>query len=290
MSFAPNPKLEPAVRAGTRAVPLSAGHRATLRPLHTPAAQPNSEVLQQKWDDTGCLWRLAIRDRAEVTTRFVISSVGGYVNAKAEVDIDGIGDFEGTILRPTPGMTATTPAASESRWSEPARAVRRSPRHSRRMRRISMSINGLRPGCAQDRLRHPAADAAHTPVARRRGLRQCRGTADDGRLHGGADRPSVLPAARLRTGSPAAVARRLLPGAVPVAAADVVHHPPTRRALVPHYGIMAKRPVISSNFLPALNNPTTNLITTPIARITRSGVRTADGVDHRADLLVLATG
>ena len=70
----------------------------------------------------------------------------------------------------------------------------------------------------------------------------------------------------------------------------VVHHPPTRRALVPHYGIMVKRPVISSNFLPALNNPTTNLITTPIARITRSGVRTADGVDHPADLLVLATG
>ena len=70
----------------------------------------------------------------------------------------------------------------------------------------------------------------------------------------------------------------------------VVRDPMTRRALVPSYGIMAKRPVISSAFLSALNDPTTHLITTPIERITRDGVRTVDGVEHPADLLVLATG
>jgi cation diffusion facilitator CzcD-associated flavoprotein CzcO len=69
----------------------------------------------------------------------------------------------------------------------------------------------------------------------------------------------------------------------------VVKDPATRKALAPHYGIMAKRPVISSSFLPALNNPMTHLITTPIERITRTGVRTGDGVDHPAGLLVLAT-
>jgi cation diffusion facilitator CzcD-associated flavoprotein CzcO len=52
---------------------------------------------------------------------------------------------------------------------------------------------------------------------------------------------------------------------------------------------MAKRPVISSSYLPALNNPTTNLITAPIQRITRTGARTADGVERPADLVVLAT-
>ena len=41
-----------------------------------------------------------IRDQEPVTARFVISSVGGYVNAKQAIDIDGIDDFEGTILRP----------------------------------------------------------------------------------------------------------------------------------------------------------------------------------------------
>ncbi|CQD25213.1 monooxygenase [Mycolicibacterium conceptionense] len=60
--------------------------------------------------------------------------------------------------------------------------------------------------------------------------------------------------------------------------------------MVPRYGILAKRPVISSAFLPALNNPGTHLITTPIERITATGVRTTDGVEHPCDLLVLATG
>jgi cation diffusion facilitator CzcD-associated flavoprotein CzcO len=70
----------------------------------------------------------------------------------------------------------------------------------------------------------------------------------------------------------------------------VVKDPQTRRALVPRYGIMAKRPVISSAFLTALNDPTTHLITTPIERVTPGGVRTADGVDHPADLIAVATG
>jgi cation diffusion facilitator CzcD-associated flavoprotein CzcO len=74
-----------------------------------------------------------------------------------------------------------------------------------------------------------------------------------------------------------------LPGVVP--AVNVAG-----RALAPRYGIMAKRPVISSAFLSGLNNPNTHLVTTPIERITRDGVRTVDGRDHPADLLVLATG
>ena len=54
-----------------------------------------------------------------------------------------------------------------------------------------------------------------------------------------------------------------------------VDNPAYRRALVPRIGILAKRPVISSSFFKALNNPNTALITTPIERITRTGVRTS---------------
>lgn len=70
----------------------------------------------------------------------------------------------------------------------------------------------------------------------------------------------------------------------------VVKDPATRRALVPRYGILAKRPVISSAFLSALNRPTTNLITTPIQRITPAGVQTTDGAERAVDLIVAATG
>jgi hypothetical protein len=69
-----------------------------------------------------------------------------------------------------------------------------------------------------------------------------------------------------------------------------VDDPAYRKALVPRIGILAKRPVISSAFFKALNNPNTALITTPIERITRTGVRTTDGVEREADLIVAATG
>ncbi|MUM35059.1 NAD(P)/FAD-dependent oxidoreductase, partial [Mycolicibacterium sp. CBMA 361] len=65
-----------------------------------PHLRANAEVLRQQWDDDAGLWRLTIRDQPELTARFLISSVGGYVNAKNVIDIDGIENFQGTILRP----------------------------------------------------------------------------------------------------------------------------------------------------------------------------------------------
>jgi cation diffusion facilitator CzcD-associated flavoprotein CzcO len=46
------------------------------------------------------VWRLTVRGGPDIAARFVISSVGRYVNAKHTVDIDGVEDFVGTILRP----------------------------------------------------------------------------------------------------------------------------------------------------------------------------------------------
>ena len=42
--------------------------------------------------------------------------------------------------------------------------------------------------------------------------------------------------------------------------------------------------------LPALTEPNVDLVTTGIERITASGVRTRDGVDHDLDVLILGTG
>ncbi|MGC7974515.1 hypothetical protein ACP3WV_23235, partial [Salmonella enterica] len=65
-----------------------------------PHLRGNSEVVRQQWDDDAGIWRLSIRDQPEVTARFLIGSVGGYVNAKDKIDIEGIEDFDGTIMRP----------------------------------------------------------------------------------------------------------------------------------------------------------------------------------------------
>ncbi|MFY1621495.1 flavin-containing monooxygenase, partial [Micromonospora sp. WMMD736] len=60
----------------------------------------NCEVLRQEWDAAAGLWRLRLGDGRWMTARFLISSVGGYVNAKDTVGIAGLDEFTGTILRP----------------------------------------------------------------------------------------------------------------------------------------------------------------------------------------------
>lgn len=252
---------------------------------------PNAEVTEQRWDDDAGLWHLSFRDRPAITARFLISSVGGYVNAKETVDIDGVEDFAGTILRPnawddgydtrgkriavigtgSSGVQITAALSAEAgsldvfqrtpAWVLPKVDFDIPPA----MRRI-LRVPGV----------FPAVNAAGRVLM---------------------DVAMIAPIVHVFSRLPTPVLARLIPlydgycrGLYRLLLRATVKDPATRAALLPRYGIMAKRPVISSAFLPALNNPSTRLITTPIERITRDGVRTTDGVEHPADLLVLATG
>lgn len=289
LSFAPNPDWSRLFAPGPE---LYRYLQDTARRLGLyEHLQANSEVLQQKWDEHAGLWRLRIRGKTDVTARFVISSVGGYVNAKPRVDIDGVDDFDGAILRP-------------NAWDDDYDT------RGKRIAVIGTGSSGVQIASAL------SADAANLdvyqrtpawvlpkvdfdiPPAMRRVLRVpgAFGAVNvAGRL--AMDAFMVAPIVHLFSRLPDRVLARLMPfydmycrALYRLLLRMVVKDPSTRQALVPRYGIMAKRPVISSSFLPALNNPTTHLITTPIERITRTGVRTVDGVDHPADLLVLATG
>jgi cation diffusion facilitator CzcD-associated flavoprotein CzcO len=57
----------------------------------------DAEVLSREWDEQAHLWRLNT-PRGETSARFVISAVGAFVNPKP-VAIEGVEDFEGTVLR-----------------------------------------------------------------------------------------------------------------------------------------------------------------------------------------------
>lgn len=70
----------------------------------------------------------------------------------------------------------------------------------------------------------------------------------------------------------------------------VVKDPELRAKLTPSYRMGCKRIVITDRFLPALTEPNVELVTDPIARVTPTGVVTADGTEHALDTLVLATG
>jgi cation diffusion facilitator CzcD-associated flavoprotein CzcO len=69
-----------------------------------------------------------------------------------------------------------------------------------------------------------------------------------------------------------------------------VDDPALQEKLTPRYAIGCKRPSFHNEYLATYNRPDVTLETTPIARITPTGVVTQDGTEHAVDVLVLATG
>ncbi|WP_328412815.1 flavin-containing monooxygenase [Nocardia sp. NBC_00403] len=69
-----------------------------------------------------------------------------------------------------------------------------------------------------------------------------------------------------------------------------VKDPWLRRQLTPDFRAGCKRLLMTDDYYPALQQDNCTLITWPIARIAEHGIRTAEGVEHRADCIVFATG
>jgi cation diffusion facilitator CzcD-associated flavoprotein CzcO len=69
-----------------------------------------------------------------------------------------------------------------------------------------------------------------------------------------------------------------------------VRDPQLRGRLTPEYQPMCKRLVMSSGFYAAMQRPNVELVTETIAHIEPQGIVTADGVLHRVDVIVYATG
>ncbi|MEZ5572419.1 MAG: NAD(P)/FAD-dependent oxidoreductase [Halioglobus sp.] len=71
---------------------------------------------------------------------------------------------------------------------------------------------------------------------------------------------------------------------------DTVPDPELRAKLTPDYQATCKRMIFCSDYYPALCRPHTQLVTAGIKKVEPEGVLTADGVLHKLDVLVLATG
>jgi cation diffusion facilitator CzcD-associated flavoprotein CzcO len=69
-----------------------------------------------------------------------------------------------------------------------------------------------------------------------------------------------------------------------------VEDPEVRDKLTPRYSLGCKRPSFHNGYIRAFNRDNVLLETTAIEQITPVGVRTADGVEHPLDVLILATG
>jgi cyclohexanone monooxygenase len=69
-----------------------------------------------------------------------------------------------------------------------------------------------------------------------------------------------------------------------------VRDPVVREQLTPRYAVGCKRPGFHNTYLSTFNRDNVHLVVDPIARITPTGVVTADGTAHEVDVLILATG
>lgn len=72
--------------------------------------------------------------------------------------------------------------------------------------------------------------------------------------------------------------------------ADQVHDPDLRGALTPDYAFGCTRVLVTSDYYPAVVSANVDLVTTAIERVSATGIVTVDGVEHPADVVVLATG
>jgi cation diffusion facilitator CzcD-associated flavoprotein CzcO len=69
-----------------------------------------------------------------------------------------------------------------------------------------------------------------------------------------------------------------------------IEDPELRRKVTPTGELGCKRVMLTDDWYPALTKPNVGLITDGIAEVTPSGVRTRDGGERPADVIVLATG
>ena len=69
-----------------------------------------------------------------------------------------------------------------------------------------------------------------------------------------------------------------------------IKDPDLRRKVTPADEVGCKRLMLTDDWYPTLTKPNVELVTNRIAEVTADGIRTADGSERKADVLVLATG
>jgi cation diffusion facilitator CzcD-associated flavoprotein CzcO len=239
------------------------------------------EVTRRVWDEAQQRWRLQVKE-SEVTARFVVSAIGAFVDPKP-IDIAGIDDFRGKVIRSAAwdhGFDLTgaqvaivgTGASAVQIIPEIAPLAAQLDVYQRTPIWVAPKLDPTTPAALQRLFRRfPAVQQ----VMRRAATRGTELLLIN--LVVNHEKVRFVASALTRLN------RRLWYG-------SQVHDPEVRRKLTPDYELGCKRPSVSSSYLKTFNRPNVELVTEPIDRITEGGVQTADGVERRADVLILATG
>jgi cation diffusion facilitator CzcD-associated flavoprotein CzcO len=239
-----------------------------------------SEVLSREWDEQEHVWRLKT-PQGEVTSRFVISAVGAFVNPK-EPELEGVDDFQGPVL-----CSAAWDHSVELEGKRVAivgtgaSAVQIIPEIARIVGHLD--VYQRTPIWTFPKLDYPTSRAVkwlfrRYPEVQDRVRKTVTGVIEAG-LVGGVIHYEQ--AAWIPRGA-AWLARNIW--------YRQVRDRDVRRRLIPDYDVGCKRPSVSNSYLRTFNRPNVELISDTIERVTPHTIRTADGRERAIDVLVLATG
>ena len=274
-SFAPNPDWtmsfspQPEIQAYIRRVAEESQVLDRFR-FHTA-------LEEARWDDQAQHWVVTLSDGTTVTATSLISGAGGLSEPKLP-DIDGIDTFQGEIFH-------------SARWNHDvdlagkrvavigtgASAIQIVPELQKVVDHLDVyqrTAPYVLPRHDRSYTRLERLAFRHLPL-----VQQVYRTA----IYWG--REGYVPGFTLQP--------KLAWPAKQMALANIrrgISDPQLRERVTPTFEIGCKRILISNTYYPALDSANVDLVTDPIAKITGSGIVTADGVEREIDVLVVATG
>jgi cation diffusion facilitator CzcD-associated flavoprotein CzcO len=244
-----------------------------------PRLRLNTKVVRSAFDDDDHLWRLTTAEGEELTARFVVGATGVFTKPKPP-DIPGLDDYAGTVMHTArwdhdqdlrgkrvavvgTGASAVQVIPSIAPLVEQLTVFQRTPvwclpKLDRPLSGVVRALLRLPPARRPARIASQAFVEATFPLP--------------AHFHG------VVPLSRVGERVGRDFLRR------------EVRDRAVRKKLTPRYALGCKRPAFSNDYLATFNRDNVHLETSPIEAITPGGVRTADGTEHSADVLVLATG
>ena len=244
-----------------------------------PKIRFNTKVLSVVFDDESDLWTIETDSGGTVTARFLVNA-GGVLTTPQLPDIDGVDSFAGATMhtaRWDHGLDLTGKRVAIIGTG--ASAVQVIPE-------IAPIVEHLTVFQRTPIWCFPKADVPLSPTARR-AMRLPGGKAVQ-RLLSQAYVELTFPlAAQYFTVNPMA---KRAPELGKAYLRKTVKDPVVRDKLTPRYAVGCKRPGFHNTYLSTFNRDNVSLVTEPIEKITGSGVATADGESHDAEVLILATG
>jgi cation diffusion facilitator CzcD-associated flavoprotein CzcO len=273
-SFAPNPEW-------TRMFALQEEIRAYLhRVADDHAVVPHihfgHEVQGATWDDGAKRWRLDT-SHGEFTADVLVAALGG-LSEPARPELPGLDDFGGTVFHSAQwdhdhDLTGERVAVIGTGAS----AVQLVPEIQPRVERLHLFQRTpvwVMPDADRPMTEFERSLFRRFPAAQR-GLRGLIYLLQEGTVVG------------------TIFNRRLLELLQRIAERHLerqVSDPELRAKLTPSYTLGCKRITQSATYFPALTQPNSEVVTEPITKVTKTGIRTADGKLRKLDTIILATG